>query len=183
MTAEARTVDYVVTFLEMTERPRWPQPPMPAGHRLAILRAEAPPVGYFVHLYRSVGAAHHWTDWLERPEDELAAFVGAETTALFTMVLDGWPGGFFMLDMAEAPVCELAYFGLVPEAIGRGLGHWLLATAIHTAWDQMGTERLTVHTNTLDHPRALGLYQKMGFEPVRREAHSRLVHDGGFGAQ
>jgi hypothetical protein len=28
---------------------------------------------------------------------------------------------------------------------------------------------MTVDTNTLDHPRALALYQRMGFVPVRRE--------------
>jgi hypothetical protein len=34
---------------------------------------------------------------------------------------------------------------------------------------------MTVNTNTLDHPRALALYQKMGFVPVRREDRSRVV--------
>ena len=30
-------------------------------------------------------------------------------------------------------------------------------------------ERLWVHTNTLDHPRALPLYQKLGFVPYAQE--------------
>jgi hypothetical protein len=34
----------------------------------------------------------------------------------------GWPQGFFMLDWREAGICDLAYFGLVPEAVGAGLG-------------------------------------------------------------
>ena len=79
---------------------------------------------------------------------------------------DGWPHGFFVLDGRAPRACDLAYFGLVPEAIGRGLGTFLLQTALHMAWDRPGTARVTVNTNSLDHPRALPLYQKAGFEPV-----------------
>ena len=35
--------------------------------------------------------------------------------------------------------------------------------------------RVTVNTNSLDHPRALPLYQKAGFVPVRRETRSRVL--------
>ena len=50
----------------------------------------------------------------------------------------------------------------------RGLGGWLLQSAIELAWDK-GPKKLTVNTCTLDHPKALPLYQKMGFQPTRRE--------------
>jgi len=168
-------VDYVVTYLEMTTRPREPVPPRPVNMNLALLCAEDPPVEYFLYLYSTVGAAHEWTDWLDRPRDTLDAFVGNPEVMLYSLMVDGWPGGFFMLDWSERGVCDLAYFGLVPQAIGKGLGHWLLATAVDAGWDRPGTERMTVNTNTLDHPRALGLYQKIGFQPVRREAHTRKL--------
>ena len=74
----------------------------------------------------------------------------------------GWPHGFFVLDGRAPERCDLAYFGLVPEAIGRGLGTFLLQTAVHMAWDRPGTAQVTVNTNSLDHPRALPLYQKAG---------------------
>ena len=69
---------------------------------------------------------------------------------------------------------DIAYFGMTPEAQGRGLGDWLLGTAIHMAWDA-APRMLTVNTCSLDHPRALPLYQKWGFEPVRREQRRRKV--------
>ena len=168
-------VEYVVTWLDMTERPRWPLPHMPAGQQVALLAAKAPPAEYFLYLYRAVGAEYEWTDWLARPLAEAEAFVGDPRVTLWTMLLDGWPGGFFVLDARRAGVVDLGYFGLVPQAIGRGLGQWLLATAIHTGWERPGTERMTVNTNTLDHPRALGLYQKLGFRPVRRERLVRVL--------
>lgn len=168
-------VDYVVTWLEMEARPEGPRPVLPVGPQVALLHAVEPPVGYFFHLYDTVGAGYEWTDMHAEPADEVRAFLHDPRAALYTMMVDGWPGGFFLLDWREAGVCDLAYFGLVPEAIGRGLGGWLLATAVDMGWERPGTAKMTVNTNTLDHPRALPLYQKVGFVPVRREERRRPV--------
>ncbi|HUF86197.1 MAG TPA: GNAT family N-acetyltransferase [Thermohalobaculum sp.] len=169
------TISYIVTYLEMTARPATQIPPTPAGPLLALIRAEAPPAHYFLYLYRAVGAAFEWTDWLARGEDEVEAFLSDAGVELFTLFTDGWPGGFFVLDTREAGVCELAYFGLVPEARGRGLARWLLASAVHGGWDRPGVAKMTVNTNTLDHPRAITLYQWAGFAPVRREEETRTL--------
>ena len=59
---------------------------------------------------------------------------------LYTFMRAGWPHGFFVLDGRTPGRCNLAYFGLVPEAIGRGLGTFLLQTAVHMAWDRPGTD-------------------------------------------
>ncbi|HSF94231.1 MAG TPA: GNAT family N-acetyltransferase [Thermohalobaculum sp.] len=169
------TVEYTVTFLEMAARPTAPVPPAPAGMSLALLAAKDPPAEYFLYLYSGVGAAHEWTDWLMRPRGELEAFVADPKIELFSLLVDGWPGGFFVLDTRKTGTCDLAYFGLMPRAVGRGLAGWLLGSAIHMGWDRPGVETMTLNTNTLDHPRALALYQKMGFTPVRREQRSRVL--------
>ncbi len=62
----------------------------------------------------------------------------------------------------------------MPEADGGGLGKMLLQTAIAEAWYR-GIDRMTVNTCTLDHPRALGLYQAMGFRPLRTEDRRRRL--------
>lgn len=169
------SIDYAVTYLEMDARPATPIPHMPVGASLALIRAEAPPAEYFLYLYGHVGGPYEWTDWFRREHSEVEAFITDPATELFTLMLNGWPGGFFVLDTRSAGICDLAYFGLVPQAVGRRLGHWLLATAVHMGWDRPGVQKLTVNTNTLDHPRALGLYQRVGFVPVRREAASRIL--------
>jgi GNAT superfamily N-acetyltransferase len=87
----------------------------------------------------------------------------------------GWPHGFFILDCRDPDICDLALFGLAPQATGRGLGTYLLQTAVHMAWDRPAAVRVTVNTNSLDHPRALPLYQRAGFLPVRRETRSRVL--------
>ena len=54
------------------------------------------------------------------------------------------------------------------DFIGQALGPYLLASAIDIAWSYE-PEKLLVNTNTLDHPKALALYQRMGFRPYKRE--------------
>jgi GNAT superfamily N-acetyltransferase len=171
-------VEYAVTYLEMAARPGFPRPHMPVGPASALIGAERPPVWYFLDLYDAVGRRYEWTDQHDRPAGEVAAFLHDPAVTLYTLIRDGWPHGFFVLDCRAPGSCDLAYFGLVPEAIGHGLGTFLLQTALHMAWDRPGTRRVTVNTNSLDHPRALPLYQKAGFVPVRRETRRRvLTHD------
>ena len=55
----------------------------------------------------------------------------------------------------------------INEFIGKGLGKYLLNWAVDQAWSY-GPEKLTVDTCTLDHPRAIGEYQRAGFRPVKQ---------------
>lgn len=179
MNAGAETwLDYTVTRLEMTARPEGPRPPAPNLPGFALLQAVDPPTRWFLHLYDSVGADHEWTDWRRRPEAELRAFIAGPDALIYTAMAKGWTAGFFMLDWREKGTCELAYFGLTPEARGLGLGRWLLDDAIRTGWARSGVNRMLVETCTLDSPRALPLYQRMGFTPVRREEKRRRAARG-----
>ncbi|MEX2519271.1 MAG: GNAT family N-acetyltransferase [Paracoccaceae bacterium] len=178
MSGGEKWLDYTVTYLEMLAPPGGAHPPAPSLPGFALLRAEDPPARWFMHLYDSVGADYEWTDWRRRPEAELRAFISDPDVAIFAAMLQGWTAGFFMLDWRTAGVCDLSYFGLAPEAQGRGLGRWLLAEAIRTGWARPGTARMTVETCTLDSPRALPLYQRMGFAPVKREEMRRLADTG-----
>lgn len=169
------TISYTVTFLEMTARPGYGWPHTPVGMTGALLRAENPPVWYFRALYDAVGRDYAWTDLHENEDRDIADWLADENVALYSLIDHGWPKGFFMLDARENTACDLSYFGLVPEAVGRGLGGWMLRTAILTAWERPGLEVLRVNTCTLDHPRALIQYQKHGFTPVRQEERSRVL--------
>ena len=57
---------------------------------------------------------------------------------------------------------------MIPEFIGRGLGPFLLRSAIDRAWSRP-IKRLWVHTRTFDHPKALGHYQRAGFVVYSRQ--------------
>lgn len=61
----------------------------------------------------------------------------------------------------EKSEVEIAYFGLAPHFVGRGLGGALLTSAIEEAW-RWDASRVWVHTCSLDHPSALRNYEARG---------------------
>ena len=154
-----------VTHLEMHARPARTFP-LPTRPRTALLSAQNMQVAFYRYLYEQVGREFHW--YMRRVMDDatLDKVSNAETTLIEVLYADGCPAGFFELDLSNKPESvEIAYFGLCRGYRGLGLGKWFLAQAIDRAWGEK-PEKVTVHTNTLDHPAALGLYQRLGFEPV-----------------
>jgi len=66
----------------------------------------------------------------------------------------------------QPPEVELYTFGLVPEAVGRGIGGHALTLALRQAWSlRDGVTRVWLHTSTQDHPNALRNYQARGLRP------------------
>ena len=167
-------IKYRVTYLEMKKPPSFDWPKI-LKYKLNILKAENIPSWYFLFFYKQVGKKYYWTDWLNKSEKELNSFVSDKNVFFYTLIKDGWPAGFFMLDYREKQICNLSFLGLVEEAIGLGLGEYLLKTAILTAWDSKKIESLTVNTCSLDHKRALRLYQKHGFSPVEIKDFEKFI--------
>jgi GNAT superfamily N-acetyltransferase len=152
-----------VTFLQMFARPSRPIQP-PSHPRLMLLQAERPPLHFYRYLYESVGKPWVWVNRRRMNDAALQAAIHQEGIEVYVLYADGSPAGYAELDARNRANIELAYFGLVPEFTGAGLGGFFLNAAIGLAWDK-GPRRVHVQTCTLDHPRALPLYQKMGFAP------------------
>lgn len=167
MTTPAHARTTLVTYLEMTARPVLPPPPQPRL-RTMMLKAERPPVHFYRYLYDRIGHDYFWVDRLKLSDAEIAGIVHDEKVAIYVLHAEGWPAGMAELDFREPDVCQLAYFGLMPEAIGQRLGPLFLHHAIENAWVEP-IEKLLVNTCTLDHPKALALYQRFGFVPYARE--------------
>jgi GNAT superfamily N-acetyltransferase len=66
---------------------------------------------------------------------------------------------------------QLAYFGLLPEFLGRRLGGWFLSESIARAWE-WNARRVWVHTCSLDHPAALANYEARGMTVYQIETKS-----------
>jgi GNAT superfamily N-acetyltransferase len=112
-------------------------------------------------LYFAVGEQWHWIDkrpWTDERWKEYAAAPGLRTfAAYYNQAL----AGYYELRHDNETGIEIAYFGLLPEFIGRGLGGALLTSAIEEAW-RMLPKRVWVHTCNHDHPQALANYQARG---------------------
>jgi GNAT superfamily N-acetyltransferase len=160
-------LDDVITYLEMREAPKTPRPPAPFA-RLALMQVEGCTVSFYRYLYETVGTPWLWYQRRLMTDAALAAELAKPTTEIFVLYVSGLPAGYFELDAAAPQETELCYFGLVPEFIGRGLGPFLLRSAIDRAWSRP-IGRLWVHTRRFDHPKALGHYQRAGFAVYARQ--------------
>jgi len=161
-------IDVVITYLEMSAPPTRPSLPAPTGEKLALLRVEAPSVAFYRFLYEQVGDPLFWYERKLLSDAELQAIIDDPKVELYVPYVAGAPAGYVEIDRRPAPDVSLAYFGLMPGYIGRGLGWYLLNWAIDTAWSS-GPQRLIVDTCTQDHVRALQTYQRAGFQPYRQE--------------
>jgi GNAT superfamily N-acetyltransferase len=157
------------TYLEMTSpeelRPVPTPQPIPRIERLADCTVE-----FFRYLYREVGRAYNWTDRLAWTDETVRTYLATPGVSLWLMTWEAAPAGYFELRRHEDASVEIAYFGLLPDFIGRGWGKYLLARAVQSAW-QLGAERVWLHTCTLDHPAALPNYLNRGFRPFREEVY------------
>jgi GNAT superfamily N-acetyltransferase len=165
-TASGAAIETLVTYLEMTAPPEQPAT-LPPGPAVEIRRAVRPTTSFYRYLYDAVGGPWTWTERRLMSDTELAAIVRDARVEVLVLWVDGVPAGYAELDRRAPPDIELAYFGLVPEFIGQGLGRFLLDLAVRRAWS-CGPRRVWVHTCDLDHPNALGVYQKCGFRVYDR---------------
>ncbi|MBU0723424.1 MAG: GNAT family N-acetyltransferase [Alphaproteobacteria bacterium] len=178
--AKHAEIETTVTYLEMTERPTRPSVPAPAM-RLSLQRAEMPTVSFYRYLYNTIGAPWAWVSKRLESDADIKAVIQDDDVDIYVLSVAGVPAGMVQLDRREFQVVDIAYFGLMPDFIGHGLGKYLLNWGIDQAWES-NPARVTVNTCDLDHPRALPLYQKCGFRPIRREVVS-LAHPHLFGLE
>jgi GNAT superfamily N-acetyltransferase len=166
-----RSVETLVSYLEMTAPPARPARPAPRSD-LEIRLARQPTVSFYRYLYAAVGAPWTWTVRRCLSDAELQAILSDPRVEVNVLWVGGVPAGYAELDRRTPPDIELAYFGLMPEFIGQGLGGYLLDWAIHHAW-RVRPRRLWLHTCDLDHPSALDVYQRGGFRIYHRRASTQ----------
>jgi GNAT superfamily N-acetyltransferase len=162
-----KRVPMTVTFLEMRSRPSALPPPQPKG-KIALLRAENPPVHFYRYLYNTIGEQYLWVDRRKMSDTALAGIVQNPEVELYVLYADGCPAGMAELEFRPDQPAQLAYFGLMPDYVGRRLGYYFVYHAVSIAWSR-SISSLLINTCTLDHPRALPLYQRVGFVPYSRE--------------
>jgi GNAT superfamily N-acetyltransferase len=154
-----------VTFLRMEAPPTDRAPVLPEGS--SVVRLARCSVPFYRYLYDTVG--RDWVWWLRRtvPDAEIAALLARPDVSIHVLYQGGEPAGFYELERRGGDAgTNLSYFGLMPHAIGNGLGRALLRHAVDTAWGEK-PRALTVNTCTADHPRALPNYLAAGFRVLR----------------
>ncbi|PJJ44601.1 acetyltransferase (GNAT) family protein [Glutamicibacter mysorens] len=162
---------------------------LPEDARIELAQEITPEFSRF--LYQSVGSELNWADRLDSTREqweEVLRRPGSETWVLYQQ---GAPKGYVELvtEVVEAgSEVEIFYFGLFPEATGRGLGGVLLSEALRQAWtlgsrwtQLPAVSRVWLHTCSLDGPAALPNYQARGLKIYRTEVEETDVKDASTG--
>jgi len=160
-------------YLEMLE-PVAAEPPRPSPE-VEVEHLPRPPTDFYRGLYDGVGRDWYWVDRLVMPDGQLRAILEDPLVEVHLLRSGGRPAGYAELDRRIEGQIELAYFGLLPEFIGKGLGKYLLAWAVWKAWSYRPS-RVWVHTCDLDHPGALPLYQRGGFRLYDQRFVDQAIH-------
>ncbi|MFN8635192.1 MAG: GNAT family N-acetyltransferase [Chloroflexota bacterium] len=160
-------------FLEMTS-PDLLRPARQPEQMPLLMRAEHPCAELSRFLYRSVGGNWYWIDRLVWRYDEWQRW--AEQVETWVAYLNGTPAGYFELEPYRDGTVNIALFGLLPWAIGGGLGGWMLTRAVERAW-ALEPRLVIVNTCSLDGPHALANYQARGFTIVRTYTGTRMLPD------
>ena len=120
-------------------------------------------------LYRRVGEAWRWFDKRAWSDAQWQEYGLASELRTFAAYFEDQLAGYYELRVDGDGGIEIAYFGLLSEFIGRGLGGALLTSAIEQAW-AMSPARVWVHTCNRDHPQALANYQARGMSIFKIES-------------
>ena len=153
-------VELLVTYLDMTAPPSGPALASPVA--TATIGRENLSLAAYLDLYRAVGEPLDWDKRLRMPAAELSALLAHPSTWLNVLRVDGTAAGFCEFNGVGEPVVELVHFGLVAAFQGRRLGPYLLDSSLRAVWATR-PQRVWLHTDTNDHPKALSVYQRAGF--------------------
>ena len=157
-------------YLELTTPDQF-RPGTPGSPELRVQRVDPQPAQYREY-YRTVGAAYHWRDRWDWTDAEIAHHLAQpEITVFVAEDTHRFAGWYELRRVPDDGSVEIAYFGLVSAAIGRGLGRELLTSAVQAAW-ALGATRVWLHTCSLDHPHALPNYRARGFAAYRTETYT-----------
>ena len=157
----------VVTYLQMTKS-RTDSVRQTRLEKLSIIRSYKPNTGFYRYLYNAVGDSWMWYVRKNISNEDLEKIINNPKVRIYVLYVDGTPAGYCELDFRVQNEVEIAYFGLIPEFIGRGLGLYFLEWAVRTAWAE-NPKRVWVHTCNYDHSKAVVTYQKAGFSAYSQE--------------
>ena len=120
-------------------------------------------------FYREVGKDHFWRDRLLWTDKEWEKYIDNKNLKTGIMKINDDLVGFYEQEYHERKnEMELIQMGILKEYQGKKLGSFLLKYIIQNTFSG-NTEKLSVHTCSLDHKNALNNYLSRGFNIFREE--------------
>ena len=123
-------------------------------------------------FYKQIGKNHQWIDRLVWQDKNWMEYISNKNLKTFIFKKDEDLVGYFEL-IFDNNECEIAYFGILEEFIGRGYGGFLLTEALRIGFKD--ANRIWVHTCSLDHPNAIENYKSRGMKIFKTEILKRTA--------
>ena len=120
-------------------------------------------------FYKQIGKKHRWVDRLIWDENQWIKYINNSNVRTYALQDGNNLAGYFeqIFDQKKLE-CEIAYFGILQDYVGKRLGGYLLSQAIKKSF-AMDANRVWVHTCSLDHKHALKNYLSRGMKIYKSE--------------
>ena len=123
-------------------------------------------------FYKNIGKSHHWVDRLIWTDKQWMNYTSDRSVKTFVLKKKDDLAGYFELILHNnKKEVEIAYLGLLEEYHNQKLGSFLLSSAIRNSFKEE-TNRVWVHTCSLDHKNALKNYLSRGMKIFKKETIS-----------
>ena len=123
-------------------------------------------------FYKQIGKRHQWVDRLIWQDKDWLKYISNENLRTYIFKIENDLVGYFELIFNNND-CEIAYFGILEEFIGKGYGGFLLSEALKIGFES--ASRIWVHTCSLDHPNAIENYKSRGMKIFKTEILKRTA--------
>ena len=120
-------------------------------------------------FYKNVGKDHQWVDRLVWTDKKWIDYTSNKKVKTYIIKKkDDLVGYFELIFHEDKNEVEIAYLGLLEEYQNQKLGSYLLSSAIKESFLKK-TNRVWVHTCSLDHKNALNNYIARGMKIFKKE--------------
>ena len=120
-------------------------------------------------FYKQIGKSYCWIDRLIWDDVKWMNYTNNSNLETYIMSDNEELIGFFeLLFNPDTSKCEIAYFGILDQYIGKKYGGYLLSEALKLGF-RKNTKKVWLHTCSLDHKNALKNYLKRGMKIFKSE--------------
>ena len=134
------------------------------GPNFKINQVDPPDFQLNKFFYKQIGKKYRWIDRLAWGDKKWIEYVENPRVKTFILKENNNLAGYYetIRDLDKFN-CEIAYFGVLEEYIGKKCGGYLLSEAIKRLFEE-GISRVWLHTCSLDHENAIKNYLARGMQ-------------------
>lgn len=139
------------------------------NNNLILEKVTPPNIELNKFFYKNIGKKHRWIDRLAWDNLKWISYLENENVSTFVLKINEDLIGYFEVILDKSiKSSEIAYFGILDNYLGKKYGGYLLSEAIKLCFE-LNSQRVWVHTCSLDHKNALQNYLKRGMKVFKEE--------------